>query len=143
RPVQGTALEDSPLRGSPAFNQFNHELNCLEDLLVEREPPPFIPDAGGRVEETAASRRRPWNEEAHARVLPRLMESFVTALKQEAAKGALVIALDPVRVASNHFQSFLLPMLIGPVAEGTLANIRIVLVLRKQDEKVYLLGNWK
>jgi hypothetical protein len=119
-----------------AFRMFNHQLNNLSKILEDQR----IDDpAPGPVVDEKAEENPPWPC-ADMRRVPELIKLFGTALQKAAGKKPLIVALDNLRIRSDHFREYLLPDLIVPVAAGKLAPVHLILVRSAEEGTEYGLG---
>jgi len=115
-----------------AFYRFNAVVNYL---LNPGEPNPSSIPAKRRVDDKGY----PFKEDLDDESIHTILGEFKLGLRNASQRRTLVLALDDVsrgEVRKDHFQNYLLPDLIGPIARGAepnLKNIRLILAL-KEDE---------
>ena len=113
----------------PYFWRFNEELN---HLLCGKEPP-----EPAAVQREVVDEMAPFEaNQAHPKLLRRIFQSFLPALRSAAGDQPLVVALDHLSdgeggVMQDDLRRYLFPSLILPVANHQYEPVRLILALRE------------
>ncbi|WP_437840057.1 CHAT domain-containing protein [Sorangium sp. So ce1153] len=120
----------SPIREplpEPAFRRFLFELN---HLLDGKEPPASDLPLTGPVDIDPTRRLQRGAENS----IPRIFLSFRNALEQAAKDEPLLIVIDHLRwVFREDFKKYIKPLLLKPIMEGRVRNVRVVVAVRESD----------
>ncbi|WP_437277867.1 CHAT domain-containing protein [Sorangium sp. So ce375] len=130
--IRGDDLDDisSPIRQplpEPAFRRFLFE---LDHLLDGKEPPvsdlpltePVDIDPNRRLQRGAENS------------ITRIFQSFRNGLEQAAKDEPLLVVIDHLEFAFHEdFKKYVKPLLLKPIMDGRVRNVRVVLAVRERD----------
>ena len=119
-----------------AFSQFNWDLaRLLTPKKFEQEASVASPNYE-EPDETMTKRKLKGSPES----LAPLFSRFRDALQKAAGEVPLVIVLDNMKIAPDHFNNVLIPHLILPIKRGEVSNVKLILVLSQKNETDYKEG---
>jgi hypothetical protein len=130
------ALAQSPHHGKGNREAFDDWIKSLDRLLGPKAMPPEPDGAMGRYYRVVPP-KPPENAAA------RIFGSFKAALVKAAGDEPLILALDHLHdesLTKPAWESYLVPELLGPIANHDLPQVRLILVLADEERERRLVG---